>query len=889
MSDHSAGVAEERATAAELLRTMFGDIRAARADAETLRHSSDLVVQSYARQIIGIAHREQADLPGALRELRAAVRLAERAGAKTRRADAQATLGGTLATAGRTREGLEHLDEAITVLRGHDRATALTRRGWVYITLQGRFAEGFADIAKAVGRFAADGDDVWQARALNLLGYACLYLGDLAAADQHFADSGQISANLGHSFGHAVTVQNRGYVSYLEGDLPRTLATLNEAAAAFDAIGGRTADLIIDQCTAYLAAGLLPEATDTIERAFASRVWVAKDQAELLATRAQVALAAGDHAQAENAALRAARALHGQGRDWSAARAELVALTARHARVQRITPALRRDAVALVETSRRLRVPEHTQVLLLAATIEQTRDPGASDRLWKEAERAKRHDAPLTRALGWLATARRQAASGRTAATLRACEQGLTAIDEHQRRLGSGELRALATARGQDLATLALTAAVQSRRPKQVLYWAERWRSTTSTSSTVGPAGHRDEDSARDLAALRAQTQQANTARDAGLPTEHFERHIASLERRIRERHLLRTGTNSTRTDTTERADTDRTDAGSKDGRGEGRVDVPELLTALGERDTTLVELLNLSGNLHVVTAHQGRVRVSSVGLLEKAVQAQEYARYLLSRAGRGQPAGLAEAGTRLQAALLGDLKVPGDGPVVVSASNQLQRLPWALLPALAERPVSAAPSAHTWMRASRQRASGQQRTLIVGPGLASGGAEVEAIRRADPAATYLTGDAATVAASLVRIDGAALVLIAAHGNFRKDNPLFSSIDLADGPLMVHDLEHLTQPPHRVVLSACETGDMQPAGADELLGLSVSLLAMGSAGVISSLVKVHDHATADVMPYVHEALRRGETGAAAMLHARRNAADDPLLLATAVSFTAFGT
>lgn len=884
MSERSADVAAQRATAAELLRTMFADLSAAQAHAETLRTSSDLVVQSYARQVLGIVHREQGDLPAAFRELRAAVRLAGRASAKARRADAQATLGVTLATAGRTREGLEPLDEAIAVLRGHDRATALTRRGWVYITLQGRFPEGAADMEKAVERFAADGDDVWQARALNLLGYACLYLGDLPAADRHFADSGRLSRDLGHDFSHAVTVQNRGYVAYLKGDLPRTLAMLNEAAAAFDATGGRTADLVIDQCTAYLAAGLVPEATEAIESALASRAWVAKEQAELLACRAQVALAAGDHPQAQIAASRAARALHGQGRDWFAARAELVALTARHTRSRRKTAALRRDALALVEKSRSLRIPEHTQVLLLAATIAQTHDPDTADRLLREAARAKRHDAPLTRALGWLATARRHAAANRTAATLRACEQGLTAIDEHQHRLGSGELRALATARGQDLASLALTGAVQSRRPKQVLYWAERWRSTATTAAPPGPGDvPRDEDTARDLAALRAQKQQANTARDAGLPTEHFDRHIATLERRIRERHLFRTGTTTSGAGAGTRADA------HSDIRSGARSHVPDLLSGLAERDTTLVELLNLDGDLHVVTAHHGRVRASHVGKLEKAVQAQEYARYLLSRAGRGQPAGLAQAGTRLQAALLGDLTVPGDGPVVVSAPNQLQRLPWALLPALADRPVSSAPSARAWLRASRQQPAGDQRTFIVGPGLASGGAEVEAIRRADPAATYLTGDAPTVAVSLDSIDGAALVHIAAHGNFRKDNPLFSSIDLADGPLMVHDLEHLTQPPHRVVLSACETGDMQPVGADELLGLSVSLLAMGSAGVISSLVKVHDHATADVMLHVHDALRRGKNGAASMLHARRIAADDPLRLATAVSFTAFGT
>ena len=39
-------------------------------------------------------------------------------------------------------------------------------------------------------------------------------------------------------------------------------------------------------------------------------------------------------------------------------------------------------------------------------------------------------------------------------------------------------------------------------------------------------------------------------------------------------------------------------------------MNVPHLLAALADRDNTLVELLNLNGNLHVVT-HNGRVGVS--------------------------------------------------------------------------------------------------------------------------------------------------------------------------------------------------------------------------------------------------------------------------------------
>ena len=107
---------------------------------------------------------------------------------------------------------------------------------------------------------------------------------------------------------------------------------------------------------------------------------------------------------------------------------------------------------------------------------------------------------------------------------------------------------------------------------------------------------------------------------------------------------------------------------------------------------------------------------------------------------------------------------------------------------------------------------------MLVGPGLGSGGAEVPAVAAEDPAAEVLDGAAATVAAALAALDGASLAHIAAHGRFREDSPLFSSLTLADGPLLVHDLQGLARPPHRVVLSACESGVMQPVGDQELLG-----------------------------------------------------------------------
>ncbi|MFC7503177.1 CHAT domain-containing protein, partial [Nocardioides sp. GCM10030258] len=91
------------------------------------------------------------------------------------------------------------------------------------------------------------------------------------------------------------------------------------------------------------------------------------------------------------------------------------------------------------------------------------------------------------------------------------------------------------------------------------------------------------------------------------------------------------------------------------------------------------------------------------------------------------------------------------------------------------------------------------------------------------------------------------LVHLAAHGRFRADSPLFSALDLADGPLTVHDLERLQRAPYRVVLSACESGVLAPVGAEELLGLAAALFSLGTAGLVSSVAEVNDTATADLM------------------------------------------
>jgi len=161
-------------------------------------------------------------------------------------------------------------------------------------------------------------------------------------------------------------------------------------------------------------------------------------------------------------------------------------------------------------------------------------------------------------------------------------------------------------------------------------------------------------------------------------------------------------------------------------------------------------------------------------------------------------------------------------------------------------------------------------------------------LRSGYPGAVMLGKGSATADQVLAALDGAWLAHIAAHGTFRADNPMFSSILLDDGPMIVHDFERLGRAPYRLVLSSCDSGVAAAVGADELLGLVSSLVPLGAAEIVASLVPVNDPAAVPLMLALHDALRRGATLPEALLAARRATRGDPLAEATGHSFMALG-
>jgi CHAT domain-containing protein len=136
------------------------------------------------------------------------------------------------------------------------------------------------------------------------------------------------------------------------------------------------------------------------------------------------------------------------------------------------------------------------------------------------------------------------------------------------------------------------------------------------------------------------------------------------------------------------------------------------------------------------------------------------------------------------------------------------------------------------------------------------------------PDATLLHGETATVDAALAALDGARLAHVACHGRFRSDSPLFSALELADGPLTVLDVQGLRRAPEILVLSACDLGRSNRHPGDELLGLSAALLAMGTRTIVASVAAVPDSGARRLMLALHRELIAGASTATALARAQ---------------------
>jgi CHAT domain-containing protein len=132
-----------------------------------------------------------------------------------------------------------------------------------------------------------------------------------------------------------------------------------------------------------------------------------------------------------------------------------------------------------------------------------------------------------------------------------------------------------------------------------------------------------------------------------------------------------------------------------------------------------------------------------------------------------------------------------------------------------------------------------------------------------------------------LRITECTYRVVRADGRFHADNPLFSSLQLAEGPLTVYDLEALHHAPRTVILSACDAGISAVKPGNELMGLAAAVLALGTQTLVASVFPVPDEAIRPLMLALHAGLRAGLSPAAALARAQMESGGGDLLSAAA--------
>jgi len=733
-----------------------------------------------------------------------------------------------------------------------DRPTLLQQRGLLLLRA-GRIDAAQRQLDAVLPALAQDGDPVVLARTLLNRAVSHLTAGRIRLARADLERCRELAQRHGLDLIAAKCLHNIGYCEMLAGDIPAALRSYDAAARSLRRLGatGLLPVSTLDRSRALLAAGLDREAGRELEAAIElfRQQRLAQDHAEAELARAQAALYAGDLAAARRWSGRAARRFTRRGNRAWAALAGLVRV-----RVDLATgraSARQADALAITLRSVGLRHDAETADLL------SVRASLAAGRAGKAVPGTR--DAPVeVRVLRRLARAESHLAAHRRGAAFVELRAGLADLQGYRSRFGSVDLQSGTATLGVELAGTGLEAAWRSGPPRLIFGWSERCRAQVFRIRRVRPpadAGMVDTEIADALAELRQLRLTARAAELAGEPDLVTRARCAELERLIRQRGWQLDGTRESTVVEPYRA-------------------VRDELAATGR---ALVSYLIRAGRLHALVLGGGVVSVVDLGGYDAVAEA---VRRLLADLNAVANARLPErlaavvrTSVRRQCAVLdAELLAPlrpylRDEELVLLPTRLLSMVPWGLLPGLARRPVTVAPSASAWLAARRRAArpdAGGPPLLVAGPDLAHADAEVAAIATRYPKARALYGAAATTAATLLGMDGAALLHLAAHGSHDPDNPLFSRLHLADGPLMAYDLQQLDTAPKHVVLSACDLGRAIVRAGDELLGFTAALLYAGTATVIASVARVPDEAAADLMARYHERLTGGAEPARAL-------------------------
>jgi CHAT domain-containing protein len=192
---------------------------------------------------------------------------------------------------------------------------------------------------------------------------------------------------------------------------------------------------------------------------------------------------------------------------------------------------------------------------------------------------------------------------------------------------------------------------------------------------------------------------------------------------------------------------------------------------------------------------------------------------------------------------------------------------------AIESREIVYSPSAAIWKELNSRRRRVPQNALLMAYAderIPLVNSEVTNVAKILPNSVKFVGRQATFSAFQDNAPRFDLIHLACHGQFRPDNPMFSSLHLADGWVTVRDVTANRLRAELVTLSACETGLSKILPGEEILGLARGFLSAGAKSLVLTLWTVNDVATAGLMEDVYGNLQRGKTIAASLRVAQIN-------------------
>ena len=199
---------------------------------------------------------------------------------------------------------------------------------------------------------------------------------------------------------------------------------------------------------------------------------------------------------------------------------------------------------------------------------------------------------------------------------------------------------------------------------------------------------------------------------------------------------------------------------------------------------------------------------------------------------------------------------------VIVTPQGSTRALPWPVIGRELERrrgsPLSLVlEPALGVLEVLRRRATDSAGTDVVAGDplgdLAFARDEAESVGRRLGVAP-LIGPDATRGALAAAAPAARVIHLAAHAQFDPVDPLGSAVLLADGSWTARDLIATTLSSQLVVLSACESGRLEPLRGDEVAGLSMAILHAGARRVLVTLWPVDDRAAQLFMEHFYRLL-----------------------------------